>query len=86
MATAVLANGHANGHVANGHDLVKIKSSAAKSRGALKRLKAKVKGKTLRGASESASEAGTESDVDVSQMLCDVTPEFESLKSFSRLC
>jgi len=73
MPAAVLVNGNGNGHVPNRHPLPDIKASAAKSRGALKRLKAKAKAKGGRGPSESASEAGTESeresDVEVSVRL-----------------
>lgn len=69
MAAKVAAK--ANGSDSNGHangDAAKVKSSAAKSRGALKRLKAKQKGKgggSVSGA-EAASDAGAESDAEVS--------------------
>lgn len=62
MPAAVTVNGNGNAHVVNGHDGSAVKPSAAKSRGALKRLKAKAKAKTGRGPSESTSEAGTESE------------------------
>lgn len=63
MPAAVMVNGNGNGHgpLANGHSMNDIKPSLAKSRGALRRLKAKAKAKGT-GASESASEAGTESE------------------------
>lgn len=70
--SAASANGTApNGH-ANGDSSTKVKSSSAKSRGALKRLKAKQKGKnggTSVSGTESASEAGGESDVEVSYLV-----------------
>lgn len=76
MSDAVVSpqvNGTANGSLTNSHvngtAAPKVKSSAAKSRGALKRLKAKQKGKggNVSGA-DTASEAGTESDVEVSNV------------------
>ena len=63
MPATVVVNGNGHGPLPNGHAAQETKPSAAKSRGALKRLKAKAK--IARGASESASEAGTESDVEV---------------------
>ena len=71
--SAVIAQqvaGSSNGSQANGHangDVAKIKSSSAKSRGALKRLKAKQKAKGGNVSEvDTASEAGTESDAEVS--------------------
>ncbi|KAK4687924.1 splicing factor 3B subunit 2, partial [Tremellales sp. Uapishka_1] len=62
-APSTAANGNRNGTVVNGHASPAIKSSAAKSRGALKRLKAKQKGKGgSRAGTETASEAETESE------------------------
>lgn len=66
----------ANGSIPNGHvngDAAKLKSSSAKSRGALKRLKAKQKVKSTAGSisgAESASEAGGESESEVSFLYC----------------
>ncbi|WWD19569.1 hypothetical protein CI109_104030 [Kwoniella shandongensis] len=61
-APVAVTNGNANGHVVNGHG--PVKSSAAKSRGALKRLKAKAKGKSGGGKSgtETASEPPTDTE------------------------
>lgn len=62
MSAAVAVNGH--GPITNGHAEKTLKSSAVKSRGALKRLKAKAKAE--RAASETPSESATESDTEVS--------------------
>jgi hypothetical protein len=59
MPAAVAVNGHGNGNGAI------PKSSSAKSRSALKRLKAKAKAANGGKASDTASEAGTESDAEV---------------------
>jgi splicing factor 3B subunit 2 len=58
-ATATLPNG--NGTVVNGH--ADAKKSSAKSRGALKRLKAKAK--AARAGTESEAETDKESDTEV---------------------
>jgi splicing factor 3B subunit 2 len=58
-ATATLPNG--NGTVVNGH--ADAKKSSAKSRGALKRLKAKAK--AARAGTESEAETDKESDAEV---------------------
>ena len=67
MSTASAAAPVANGH-AGPNGATKMKSSAAKSRGALKRLKAKqkAKGGNASAASESEAENGAESDMEVS--------------------
>lgn len=75
MSAVALPNGAANGHLpaANGTTTAapKIKSSSAKSRGALKRLKAKQKGKSSNAsASESQSEAGTDVEPDSDVEVC----------------
>ncbi|WVR00211.1 hypothetical protein IAU59_007353 [Kwoniella sp. CBS 9459] len=74
-----------NGPVANGH--APIKSSAAKSRGALKRLKAKQKGKGGAGSkngAESASEppTDTESEVESVSSVTTAATSVEDLSSY----
>lgn len=68
-ATASVPNG--NGPSTNGNHDGKIKSSAAKSRGALKRLKAKAK--AARAGTESEAETDKESETEVS--LADLNGE-----------
>jgi splicing factor 3B subunit 2 len=62
MSAAVGTVPNGNGSMANGH--AEIKKSAAKSRGALKRLKAKAK--AAKAGTESEPETDKESDTEVS--------------------
>ncbi|OCF44586.1 splicing factor 3B subunit 2 [Kwoniella heveanensis CBS 569] len=85
MATSV--NGNSNGPVANGNGHAPIKSSAAKSRGALKRLKAKQKGKggsRSKSEVESASEppTDTESEAESVSSVTTAATSVEDLSSY----